>query len=161
MNLARDRDAAGFDENLEARRDVDAVDINLLALDHRVVEVDADTELYPALGNNTLVLCLEYGLNFDAALDRVHHAGLAITLSPPELTNRPRYCSIIPAIVFAERALLRTTRHQNRIDRRPQKHTRRLLKRYFMGSLFRITVGYASSIDGEGRHTKWLSAAPI
>src|SRR5216683_28163 len=70
----RDADAAGFGEALEARGDVDAVAVDLFAVDHHVAEVDADAELHPALGWQRSVLSLECGLDLDGALDRIHDA---------------------------------------------------------------------------------------
>ncbi len=101
MNLARDTDAAGFGETLEARRDVDTVGINLLALDHRVAEVGADTELYPALGNNTLVLCLHTVDNLAgcgrAAKSRLlflsHEAAIAVHVSAEDCGELPFHYS--------------------------------------------------------------------
>src|SRR5216684_3536969 len=64
MDGARDADAAGLRETLEARGDVDAVAVDLLAIDHHVPEVDADTKLHPALGWQRGILGLERGLDF-------------------------------------------------------------------------------------------------
>src|SRR5216683_1167263 len=67
-----DADAAGVGEALEARGDVDAVAVDLLAIDHHVAKVDADAEFHPAVGWQFFALGPERGLNFDRALDRVH-----------------------------------------------------------------------------------------
>src|SRR6266851_4648445 len=70
-----DADAAGVSETLEAGGDVDAVAVDLLAVDHHVAEVDANAELHPALGRDIRVLSLERGLDLDGALDCIHDAG--------------------------------------------------------------------------------------
>src|SRR5713101_8753401 len=75
MHLAGDADPARFGETLEARGDVDAVAVDLLAIHHHVAEVDADAELHPALRRQLLVFGLERGLDLDRALDRIHDAG--------------------------------------------------------------------------------------
>jgi hypothetical protein len=71
----RDADTARVGEAFEARGDIDAVAVDLLAVDHHVAEVDADAEFHPALGWQRRVLGLERGLNLDGALDRIHDAG--------------------------------------------------------------------------------------
>src|SRR6266852_9875002 len=75
MDGIRDADTAGFGEALEAGGDVDAVAVDLLAIDHHVAEVDADAKFHPALGWQIRVLSLERGLDLDGALDRIHDAG--------------------------------------------------------------------------------------
>jgi hypothetical protein len=75
MHSTRDADAAWFGETLETRRDVDAVAVDLLALDHNVAEVDADAEFHPAFERNRDVFGFERGLDLDRALDRIHDAG--------------------------------------------------------------------------------------
>src|SRR5216683_1747448 len=67
-----DADAAGVGETLEARGDVDPVAVDLLAIDHHVAEVHADTELHSAIGWQIRVLGLERGLDLDRALDGIH-----------------------------------------------------------------------------------------
>jgi hypothetical protein len=74
VDAARYANAARVGETLQPRRDVDAVAINLLAVDDYVAEVDADAKLHPALGQ-ARVLSLERSLDPDCALDGVHHAG--------------------------------------------------------------------------------------
>src|SRR6266852_1446279 len=75
MDGIRDADTAGFGEALEAGGDVDAVAVDLLAVDHHVAEVHADAKLHPALGWQIRVLGLERGLDLHGAFDRIHDAG--------------------------------------------------------------------------------------
>src|SRR5712692_8253324 len=75
MDGARDADAARVGKTFEARGDVDAIAVDLLAIHHHVTEVDADAEFHPLLGRDIRVLGVERGLNLDGALDRVHDAG--------------------------------------------------------------------------------------
>src|SRR6266851_703677 len=75
MDSPGDADAARFSEAFEAGGDVDAVAVDLLAIDHHVAEVDADAELHPPLGWQIRVLGLERGLDLDGALDGIHDAG--------------------------------------------------------------------------------------
>src|SRR5215213_7760312 len=44
VDRAGDQDAAGFRQLLEPRRDVDAVPIDVLTVDHHVAQVDADAK---------------------------------------------------------------------------------------------------------------------
>src|SRR5712692_6315370 len=75
MDGIRNADASRMGEAFEARRDVDAVAVDLLAIDHHVAEVDADAKLHSAVGWQTYVFRLERGLDLDSALDRIHNAG--------------------------------------------------------------------------------------
>src|SRR5713226_5030447 len=72
---ARDADATRVGQTLEARSDIYAVAVDLLAVDDHVARIDADAEFHPPLGGKTRVLSLERGLNVDRALDRIHDAG--------------------------------------------------------------------------------------
>ena len=74
LDSPRDTDAARFCQTFQPRRDVDAVAVDLLAIDDHVAEVDTDAELHPALGWQIRVLGLERGLDLDGALDRIHDA---------------------------------------------------------------------------------------
>jgi hypothetical protein len=50
VDVARDADTARLGEALEARRDVDAVAVDVVVLDDHVAEVDADAEPDTLLG---------------------------------------------------------------------------------------------------------------
>jgi hypothetical protein len=49
----RNIDAAWLGKTLQARRNVDAVAVDLFVLDHHVVQVDPDAELHPASGGGS------------------------------------------------------------------------------------------------------------
>ena len=76
---------------LEACGDVDAVAVNLLAVDHHVAEVHADAKFHPALGRQIRVFALEKVLWISTAHWTAFTtlANSASTLSPAELTKRP------------------------------------------------------------------------
>src|SRR5713101_6903691 len=72
---AGDADAAGVGETLQSRGDVDAIAVDLLALDHHVAEIDANAEFHPARRLQIRILALERRLNLDRAIHRLDHAG--------------------------------------------------------------------------------------
>ncbi len=74
MHLPGDTDATRVGEAFEAGGHVDAIAVDLLAIDHHVAEVDPDTKVHPAIGQRS-VLGLERALNLHGALDCVHDAG--------------------------------------------------------------------------------------
>jgi len=66
------------------------ITINLLTLDHRVAEIDADAEFHSTLRWQTRVLGFEAVLNFNGTTYCFHDAReLSWTLSLAALTNRP------------------------------------------------------------------------
>ena len=71
---ARDRDAAGLGQLLEARRDVDPVAIEVVALDDHVAEVDSDPERDPLVLGNADVAPGERLLDVDGAGQSVDDA---------------------------------------------------------------------------------------
>ncbi len=74
MDLARDADATRRSEALEARGDIDAVAIDVLALDDHVTEVDADPKGDP-LAFGRLDIAVDHGaLDLDRALHGIGHA---------------------------------------------------------------------------------------
>src|SRR6266851_2014863 len=75
MNHVRNANAARLGETLQPRRDVNAVPVNLLALDHHIAKVDADAELHPALLRQLRILDPERGLNRNGASNRLDHTG--------------------------------------------------------------------------------------
>ena len=72
---ARDADTAGVGEALEARGDVDAVAVDLLAIHHHVAEVDPNAKLHPPVGWQICVLGRKRGPDLNRALDGIHYAG--------------------------------------------------------------------------------------
>src|SRR5690242_2137122 len=75
MNHVRNADAARLGETLQPRRDVNAVPVNLLALDHHIAKVDADAELHPALLRQLRILGPKRGLNRNGASNCLDHTG--------------------------------------------------------------------------------------
>jgi hypothetical protein len=74
MNDIRDADAARRGQALETRRDVDAVAVDVVAVDDHVAKIDADAE-HDALLFRQLGLPLgDALLNGGSAFDRIHHA---------------------------------------------------------------------------------------
>ena len=60
---ARDENAARRAKLLKARRHVHAVAEEIIAFDHHVAEIDADTEYYAALGRSLALMRGDTGLN--------------------------------------------------------------------------------------------------
>ena len=74
VDVRRDADAAGIGQFLKARRDVDAVAVDVVALDDHVAQVDADAERdAPILGYLGVALG-HAALDGDRAIDRVDDA---------------------------------------------------------------------------------------
>ena len=67
--------AAGVGEILQSRRDVDPIAVYLIAFDHHVAEVDADTKLHPAIGRESTVFRFECALYVNGALDSIYDTG--------------------------------------------------------------------------------------
>ena len=78
---ARDQDAAGLAQLLQARGDVDPVAHEVVALDHHVAEVDADAEHDAPVGRRLGLAVGDRLLHRHRAGDRVDHRG--------ELDDRP------------------------------------------------------------------------
>ncbi len=55
MHRRRDRDAAGFGQGLQPRRDVDAVAVEIAAFDDHIADIDADPEYHGLVGGPGLV----------------------------------------------------------------------------------------------------------
>ena len=72
---ARDEDAARIGERLEPRGDVDAVAVDVVALDDHVAQVDADAELDAAVVLRGAVAVGHAGLDGDGAAHRLDGAG--------------------------------------------------------------------------------------
>ncbi len=70
----RDADAAWLREPVQPRRDVDAVSVDLLSLNHHVPEVDADAEVHPAVGGERIVPGADDALDLEGAARRVEGA---------------------------------------------------------------------------------------
>lgn len=71
---ARDRDAAGLRQLLQARRDIDPVTVEVVRLDHHVAEVDPHSERDPPIVGNADVASGHRLLDVDGAGERVDHA---------------------------------------------------------------------------------------
>jgi Adenylate and Guanylate cyclase catalytic domain len=101
MNFPGDADAARRCNTLQTRRHVDAIAVNLLAFHHHVAQVDPDAKFHPASGGK-----LAFSVLRAVWISTAHStafttlANSASTLSPAELTKRPRCCWIRPSISF-------------------------------------------------------------
>ena len=74
VDRPRDQDAARLGKLLQARGDVDAVAVDVLAVDDHVAEVDADAELEPVLGRQGGVALAQGLLDVDSAGQRLDDA---------------------------------------------------------------------------------------
>ena len=74
MDAARNADAARVGEPLDAGSDIDPVAENIAVLQHHVADIDADTELHPAVLLQIVVRARELVLDVDGALDRGQRA---------------------------------------------------------------------------------------
>ena len=72
---AGDADAAGLGHRLQARGDVDAVAIDVVALDDDVAEIDADAKPDPLRFGRALVAIGHSALDHGSALDGIDDAG--------------------------------------------------------------------------------------
>src|SRR5262249_33536763 len=73
MNHVRNADAGRLSETLQPRGDIDALAINLIALDHHIAEIDADAELHPPLQRQFRILVPQRALNRNGAINRLDH----------------------------------------------------------------------------------------
>jgi hypothetical protein len=74
VDRPRDQDAAWLGELLQAGGDVDAVAVDVLAVDDHVAEVDADAERKPVLGRQGGVALAQGLLDADSAGQRLDDA---------------------------------------------------------------------------------------
>ncbi len=74
VRRAGNGDAAGQSERLNARRDVDAVAEDVLAIDDHIADVDADAELEPPVGRQLGVALGEGPLDLDRGVQGADHA---------------------------------------------------------------------------------------
>jgi hypothetical protein len=72
---AGDEDAAGLGQRLQPRGDVDAVAVEVAALDHDVAEIDADAEPHLPARRQRGVALGQRALDLDRALHRLDDAG--------------------------------------------------------------------------------------
>ena len=70
---ARDEHAAGIAKLLQARRDIDPVTEQIVAVDNDVPEIDSDTEDNAAVARHVHLLGGDFLLNGHCAGDSVHH----------------------------------------------------------------------------------------
>ena len=75
VDRARDADAAGPGDAFEPGGDVDAIAIDIVALEHHVADIDADAQLEALVGGNSARLLGEGPLQRDSAGHRVEGAG--------------------------------------------------------------------------------------
>ncbi len=66
--------AARVGQTLQPVGDVDAVAVDVVALDDHVAEIDADAELKPAIGRNVGIALGLGALDLDRAAQRIDHA---------------------------------------------------------------------------------------
>jgi hypothetical protein len=74
MNRIGDEHPAGIGERFDAGGDVDAVAIEVVALDNHVAEIDADAQFDAALRRDTGVPLRHRLLHFNRAAHRIDHA---------------------------------------------------------------------------------------
>ena len=74
VDLGRDADSAGAGERLDARRDIDAVAVDPVSLDHEVAEIDADPERHAALFGQFCIARSQFRLEGEGRFDRVYRA---------------------------------------------------------------------------------------
>jgi len=74
-DIAGHADAAGVRQSLQARGNVDAVAVDVVAVDDDVADVDADAVDDSALDGDLRVIFLDRGLQLDGEKHRVDHAG--------------------------------------------------------------------------------------
>ena len=78
MHLFVDRagyqDSARFGQFLQSRRDIDAVAIDVVALDHHVAQIDPDPESHPLRFGQPAIVAGELLLHLDRALHGLHDA---------------------------------------------------------------------------------------
>ena len=75
MNRIGDEHSAGIGQSLDPRRDVDAVAIEVVALDDHIAEIDADAHFDAAVPRDTRVPLGHRLLHFDGATHRIDDAG--------------------------------------------------------------------------------------
>ena len=75
MDNTRDADATWLRKTLQARGDIDAVTVDLLAVDHHVAEIYADTELHLAFGWQVRILSLKSTLDLGRTIHCLDYAG--------------------------------------------------------------------------------------
>ena len=75
MNGIGDEHPAGNGQGFDPRRDVDAVAIEIVALDDHVAEIDADAQFDAVVGPDTRVPLGHRLLHRDRAADRIDDAG--------------------------------------------------------------------------------------
>ena len=74
MNHIRDADAARPSQTFQPRCDIDAIAVDVVAIDDHIAEVDADPELDAVLGLEVRVVYGDALLNLDRAPHRIDHA---------------------------------------------------------------------------------------
>ena len=75
MNRIGDEHAAGIGQGFDPCRDIDAVAIEIVALDDHIAEIDADAQFDPAIRGD---ICVPLGhrlLHLDRAAHRIDDAG--------------------------------------------------------------------------------------
>src|SRR5262249_16819972 len=71
INSIRDEHAAGIGQSLDPRRDIDAVAINIVALDDDIAKIDPDPKLEPLVDRDTGIALGHAALHLNCAADRI------------------------------------------------------------------------------------------
>ena len=75
ISLLGDVDATRLGQLLQARRDIDALAVTVIALDDDVAEVDADADIDAAIVGESLIALCHLPLHYDRALQGVDDTG--------------------------------------------------------------------------------------
>ncbi len=111
VDIARDADTTGLGERLEPSRQIDAVAIEIAALDEDIAEIDADAQEDVLIVGHARVLRLHRLLQVDGAFHGVDDAGvLDKDAIAHDLEDSP--------------AMLRDQWHQDIVPARPQQRHR-------------------------------------
>src|SRR5437868_11332978 len=92
---ARDADAAWRRQPLQPHRDIDAVAINVAAVDDQVTEIDADAKSQAAFLGKIQIAVDHRALDFAGAAHRVDHAGEFRQHAVAGGLDDPTWCSRI------------------------------------------------------------------
>src|SRR5262249_20268494 len=75
VNTSRDADPAGLRQSFQSRGDIDAVAVDVVAVDDDVADIDADPELDPRLRRLVGIALVHAALNLDGATHGIDDAG--------------------------------------------------------------------------------------
>ncbi len=74
VHRRRNADAAGVRQTLKPSRNIDAVAVDVIAVDDHLAEIEADSKLKPALLGQRIVALPQFALNGDGSLESGDHA---------------------------------------------------------------------------------------